>query len=75
MDKCGCCQVCGRTEHELCDLLPEEGRYGICGDNLVCRRKIEVRTRLKYFIYILADSKFRKQTLISALQWCQVSLG
>ena len=45
MDKCGCCQVCGRTEHELCDLSPEEGRYGICGDNLVCRRKIEVRTR------------------------------
>jgi len=45
MDKCGCCQVCGRTEHELCDLSPEEGRYGICGDNLVCRRKIEVDNR------------------------------
>ena len=42
MDKGGCCQVCGRTEHELCDVSPEEGKYGICGDNLVCRRKIEV---------------------------------
>ena len=51
MDKCGCCQVCGRTEHELCDLSPEEGRYGICGDNLVCRRKIEVSRfyELKWF--------------------------
>jgi len=42
MDKCGCCQVCGRTEHELCDLNPGEGKYGICGDNLACRRKVEV---------------------------------
>ena len=44
MDKCGCCQVCGRTEHELCDLNPGEGKYGICGDNLACRRKVEVNT-------------------------------
>ena len=42
MDKCGCCQVCGRTEHELCDLNPGEGKFGICGDNLACRRKVEV---------------------------------
>ena len=42
MDKCGCCQVCGRTEHELCDVSPGEGKYGICGDNLVCTRKLEV---------------------------------
>lgn len=42
MDKCGCCQICGRTEHQLCDLSPNEGKYGICGDNLDCRRKPEI---------------------------------
>lgn len=42
MDKCGCCQTCGRTEHELCDVSPEKGKYGICGDNLVCRPNADV---------------------------------
>ena len=50
MDKCGCCQVCGRTEHELCDLNPGEGKYGICGDNLACRRKVEVSILLALII-------------------------
>ena len=50
MDKCGCCQVCGRTEHELCDLNPGEGKFGICGDNLACRRKVEVSNEFTYII-------------------------
>eukprot|EP00093_Oithona_nana_P000183 00183.XXX_2084_565_1 [CDS] Oithona nana genome sequencing. len=45
LDKCGCCQVCGRSEHELCDVSLEEGKYGICGDNLKCIRKAEVDNR------------------------------
>ncbi len=35
-DRCGCCQVCARSEFELCDVSPDEGKYGICGDNLNC---------------------------------------
>lgn len=40
-DSCGCCDVCGKAEFELCD-HPDVPRrkgesYGLCGDNLVCR--------------------------------------
>ena len=52
MDKCGCCQVCGRPEHELCDLNPGEGKYGICGDNLACRRKVEVSNECTTYIIL-----------------------
>jgi len=38
-DRCGCCQICARLEHELCDISPEENRYGICGENLECRSR------------------------------------
>lgn len=49
LDKCGCCQVCGRSEHELCDVSPEDGKFGICGDNLKCISKTEVSFRLLSF--------------------------
>ena len=35
-DRCGCCQICARTENELCDQFPEKDRFGICGENLDC---------------------------------------
>ncbi|XP_023336082.1 insulin-like growth factor-binding protein-related protein 1 isoform X2 [Eurytemora carolleeae] len=35
-DRCDCCQVCGRTEGELCD-PSKYGEVGMCGDNLECR--------------------------------------
>lgn len=35
-DRCGCCQLCARSEFELCDQSPDEGKFGICGDNLIC---------------------------------------
>lgn len=38
-DRCGCCQICARTEGELCDQSPEEDRYGICGENLDCKSR------------------------------------
>ena len=34
-DRCGCCQVCARSEQELCDINYED-KYGLCGDNLEC---------------------------------------
>ena len=34
-DRCGCCQVCARSEQELCDINIED-KYGLCGDNLEC---------------------------------------
>ena len=39
-DKCGCCQVCARTEGQLCDEFPHlpSARYGLCGENLQCSR-------------------------------------
>merc|ERR1719495_2716360 len=40
-DRCGCCQICARTENQLCDKLPEEDRYGICGENLECTSRKE----------------------------------
>jgi hypothetical protein len=45
-DRCGCCDVCGKRESELChhDKLdyPEGEWHGKCGENLECR----VRTDL-----------------------------
>jgi len=38
-DRCGCCQICARLEHELCDISPEDNKYGICGENLECRSR------------------------------------
>jgi len=38
-DRCGCCQICARTEGELCDEHPEQARFGLCGENLQCRRR------------------------------------
>lgn len=38
-DRCGCCQICARLEHELCDISTEDNRYGICGENLECRSR------------------------------------
>lgn len=34
-DRCGCCQVCARSEAELCDANIVD-KYGVCGDNLEC---------------------------------------
>ena len=33
--RCGCCQVCARSEAELCDPNIVD-KYGVCGDNLEC---------------------------------------
>lgn len=46
-DGCGCCDVCGKVEFELCDhpavpRQPSGPYYGRCGDDLECR----VRTDL-----------------------------
>lgn len=35
-DRCGCCQICARTENQLCDQNREEDRFGICGEGLEC---------------------------------------
>jgi len=39
-DRCGCCQVCARSEGELCDVRGSE-KYGTCGDNLDCQEQEE----------------------------------
>jgi len=36
LDQCDCCQVCARTEGELCD-NNKDGELGMCGDNLACQ--------------------------------------
>jgi len=38
-DRCGCCQICARSETELCDVSWAQSKdqsAGICGDNLEC---------------------------------------
>jgi len=51
-DACGCCQVCGRSEGELCD-LNSGGDIGICGDNLMC-------TQQKYFNQFICTCEQKK---------------
>jgi len=49
-DVCGCCSVCSRGLGQRCEidtearvrLDDEPGRYGLCGDHLVCRPRSDV---------------------------------
>lgn len=45
LDSCSCCQVCARSEGELCDTR-RDGILGFCGDNLECIRDKETRENL-----------------------------
>ena len=38
-DNCGCCQVCARSEGQLCDESPNTLKFGLCGENLACRKR------------------------------------
>jgi len=44
LDRCGCCQVCARSEGQLCDVdrNKNSGELGICGENLVCAKRDDV---------------------------------
>lgn len=54
LDRCGCCQMCGRLEGEKCDNytlpLPEKDRYGFCGDNLACLLRNDLEDMVGTFI-------------------------
>ena len=59
-DRCGCCQICARLEHELCDISPEDNKYGICGENLECRsRNFDggVHYKFRYFWVEIISSR------------------
>lgn len=59
LDKCGCCNVCGRIEGEKCDNytlpLPYKDYYGFCGDNMACllRNDLEDMVRIIRFYQFL----------------------
>ena len=41
VDRCGCCQVCARSEGQLCDDDAEK-ELGLCGENLLCAKRDDV---------------------------------
>jgi len=44
-DGCGCCDVCGKVEYELCThpgVPTPKSYYGRCGDNLECRLRTDL---------------------------------
>jgi len=45
LDACSCCQVCARSEGELCDKR-RNGDLGVCGDNLQCLEEEETGENL-----------------------------
>jgi len=45
LDSCSCCQVCARSEGELCDKR-HNGNLGMCGDNLECVTNEETHENL-----------------------------
>jgi len=45
LDTCKCCQVCARSEGELCD-KSNVGDLGMCGDNLECTTDKETEEQL-----------------------------
>ena len=63
LDRCGCCNICGRIEGEKCDNytlpLQYKDRYGFCGDNMACllRNDLEDLVRILFhsFIYFQID--------------------
>ena len=42
MDRCGCCQVCARSEGQLCDAGDGSKELGLCGENLECAKRDDV---------------------------------
>jgi hypothetical protein len=69
LDRCGCCNICGRIEGEKCDNytlpLQYKDRYGFCGDNMACllRNDLEDLVRILFhsFIYFQIDFFHSKQ--------------
>ena len=56
-DRCGCCQMCARSEGQLCDddSNKKNGALGICGENLVCAKRDDVpgvRRTTAYFVWL-----------------------
>ena len=65
-DTCGCCQICARSEGELCDQRPKENRFGICGENLKCvRREDEPQVHSYIRIGIVGNAELVRQRLSS----------
>ena len=42
VDWCGCCQVCARSEGQLCDAGDGSKELGLCGENLECAKRDDV---------------------------------
>ena len=59
LDRCGCCNICGRIEGEKCDNytlpLQYKDRYGFCGDNMACLLRNDLEDLVRQ---ILIDSLF-----------------
>ncbi len=53
LDRCGCCNVCGRIEGEKCDNytlpLQYKDRYGFCGDNMACLLRNDMEDLVRIF--------------------------
>lgn len=55
LDRCGCCNICGRIEGEKCDnyTLPLEykDRYGFCGDNMACLLRYDMEDLVRISLH------------------------
>jgi len=55
-DRCGCCDVCARSEGQACDL--DTGyKYGTCGEGLVCQLRDDIDPKLHQAVCRCKDQK------------------
>lgn len=78
LDRCGCCNVCGRIEGEKCDNytlpLQYKDRYGFCGDNMACLLRNDMEDLVSIFLIrfrIHSNHPPQYGIVASALFWFQ----
>lgn len=75
-DSCGCCDVCGKAEYELCDhpQVNTPFKYGRCGDDLECRIRADLENveRVEAICYCRTEGSLCGTNNVTYDSMCQL---